>query len=88
MELSRELLFFFSALGAFNGIVLGLYFLFFAKPKHISNSFFGAFLLMLSIRVGKSVFFHFNTDLSFHYLQLGLTACFFIGPFFVLLTLC
>lgn len=81
MEISRELLFFFSALGAFNGIVLGFYFLFFAKPKHISNRFLGAFLLMLSVRVGKSVFFHFNHDLSFHYLQLGLTACFFVGPF-------
>ncbi len=81
MEVSRELLFFFSALGAFNGIVLGLYFLFFIKAKHISNKFFGVFLLMLSIRVGKSVFFYFNRELSFHYLQFGLTGCFFIGPF-------
>lgn len=81
MEISRELLFFFSALGAFNGIVLSLYFLFFAKPSHISNKFLGAFLLMISIRTGKSVFFFFNPDLSFHYLQFGLTACFFIGPF-------
>lgn len=87
MEISRELLFFFSALGAFNGVVLGLYFLFFAKPKHISNKFLGAFLLMLSIRVGKSVFFHFNHELSFHYLQFGLTACFFVGPFLYLYVL-
>lgn len=43
--------------------------------------FFGAFLAMLSIRIGKSVFFHFNPELSFHYLQFGLTACFFVGPF-------
>jgi AraC-like DNA-binding protein len=81
LEIGRELLFFFSALGAFNGLVLSIYFLFFAKPKHISNKFLGWFLFMLSIRVGKSVFFHFNPDLSFHYLQFGLTACFFIGPF-------
>jgi len=81
MEFSRELLFFFSALGAFNGLVLSLYFLFYVKPKHISTKFLGMFLLMLSIRIGKSVFFHFNHELSFHYLQLGLTACFFIGPF-------
>ena len=39
---------------------------------------------MLSIRVGKSVFFHFNHDLSFNYLQFGLTACLFIGPFLYL----
>ena len=81
MEFNRELLFFFSALGAFNGLVLSFYFLFFAKPKHISNKFLGAFLLMLSIRIGKSVFFYFNPYLSFHYLQFGLTACFFIGPY-------
>ncbi|WP_400077833.1 helix-turn-helix domain-containing protein [Winogradskyella sp. R77965] len=36
---------------------------------------------MLSIRVGKSVFFHFNPELSIHFLQFGLTACFFVGPF-------
>lgn len=81
MDVSKELLFFFSALGAFNGIVLSLYFLFVAKPKHISNRFLGTFLLMMSIRTGKSVFFYFNPNLSYHYLQFGLTACFFIGPF-------
>ena len=85
MELNRELLFFFSALGAFNGVVLGLYFLFFIKTKHIANRFFGVFLLMLSIRVGKSVFFYFNRDLSFHYLQLGTNRLFFYRPFSVFL---
>lgn len=82
MEVSRELLFFFSALGAFNGMLMGLYFMFIAKPKHISNVFLGLFLLMLSIRIGKSVFFYFNPDLAFSYLQIGLTGCLFIGPFF------
>ncbi len=81
MNVSDELLFFFSALGAFNGLVFGLYFLFFARPKHISNRFLGGLLLMMSIRIGKSVIFYFNDDLAFIYLQLGLTACFFIGPF-------
>lgn len=81
MNFSDELLFFFSALGAFNGFILGLYFLLFAKPKHISNRFLGALILMISIRVGKSVIFYFNPDLASIYLQLGLSACFFIGPF-------
>jgi len=80
MDYTRELLFFFSALGAFNGLILSGYFLFFAKPKHISHYFLGALLLSLSIRIGKSVFFFFNPDLALIYLQLGLTACFFIGP--------
>ena len=81
MEFSGNLLFFFSALGAFNGLLLGFYFLLFAKPKDLTNRFLGLLILMLSIRVGKSVFFYFKPDLAFDYLQLGLTACFFIGPF-------
>ena len=60
---------------------MGLYFLIFAKPKHISNIFLGLLLFTLSIRIGKSVFFYFNPDLAFIYLQIGLSACFFIGPF-------
>ncbi len=81
MEFNQTLLFFFSALGAFNGLFLGLYFLFLTKPKHISNRFLGMLLLMLSFRIGKSVVFYFNPDLAFIYLQIGLSACFFIGPF-------
>lgn len=81
MEVSRELLFFFSGLGAFNGFLLSFYFIFWVKPKSSSNKFLGIFLLMLSVRVAKSVFFYFNPDIAFSFLQLGLTACFFIGPF-------
>ncbi len=81
MDVSAELLFFFSALGAFNGVLLGCYFLIFARPRSIATCFLGMLVLMLSIRVGKSVFFYFNPDLAFLYLQFGLTACFFIGPF-------
>lgn len=80
MEFSRELLFFFSALGAFNGLVLGLYFILFAKPKHHSNYFLGILLLTLSIRIGKSVFFYFNPELSEIFLQIGVSAVAFVGP--------
>lgn len=80
MEFSRELLFFFSALGAFNGLVLGLYFILFAKPKHHSNYFLGLLLLTLSIRIGKSVFYYFNPDLSEIFLQVGISAVAFVGP--------
>ncbi len=80
MEFSRELLFFFSALGAFNGLVIGLYFLLFARPKYLSNYFLGTLLLALSIRIGKSVFLYFNNDLAGVFLQFGMSACIFIGP--------
>lgn len=81
MEFNQQWLFFFSALGAFNGLFLSLYFLFFARPKHPANYFLGGLLLTLSVRIGKSVIFHFNPDLSYIFLQLGLSACVFIGPF-------
>ncbi|PCH74871.1 MAG: DNA-binding protein [Flavobacteriaceae bacterium] len=81
MNLDNKLIFFFSALGAFNSIVLSFYFLFFAKPINKSNYFLGALLAVLSIRVWKSLFFFFNPELSKVYLQIGLSACFFIGPF-------
>jgi len=81
MDTSKELLFFFSALGVFNGIILSVYFFFFTKKKFLTNYFLGALLFALSIRIGKSVFVYFHPSLPKLYLQFGLTACFFIGPF-------
>ncbi len=80
MELSKSIFFFFSALGAFNGLLLSSYFFFFAKRRTVSHYFLGALLLALSLRVGKSVLFYFDHDLPKIYLQIGLSACFFIGP--------
>lgn len=80
MDTGKELLFFFSALGSFNGIILGVYFFFFTKKKYLTNYFLGALLFALSIRIGKSVFVYFDPSLPKMYLQFGLTACFFIGP--------
>jgi AraC-like DNA-binding protein len=73
-------LFFISALGAFNGLVLGVYFLFFSRRRKISNYFLGALLIALSLRIGKSVLYYFNSSLLQIYLQIGLSACWFIGP--------
>lgn len=75
------LLFFFSALGAFNGLILSTYLFFFTKGKTLSKYLLGALILVLSIRIGKSVLLYFDRDLSKVYLQIGLSACFFIGPF-------
>jgi AraC-like DNA-binding protein len=80
MNIEQQFLFFFSALGAFNGLLLGCYF-FFAQPKRTANQFLGVLLLVMSIRIWKSVFFYFNPELSKVFLQVGLSACFLIGPF-------
>jgi AraC-like DNA-binding protein len=81
MDIGSKVLFFFSALGAFNGLILSIYFFFFTSKKHLSNYFLGSLLLVLSIRIGKSVAYFFDYGLPKMYLQIGLTACFFIGPF-------
>lgn len=80
MSVSGGLLFFFSGLGVFNALLISFYFFFIKKPKNISNFFFGFLLLMLSIRVGKSVFYFFNSNLALVFLKIGLTACILIGP--------
>ena len=80
MEVGQQFLFFFSALGAFNGFLLSIYFFFFYRPKKLSNYFLSILILALSLRIGKSVLLYFNPELPKIILQIGLTGCFFIGP--------
>ncbi len=79
MEFERQVLFLFSTLGAVNGFFFGFYFLWHGTKKK-SNYFLGALILVLSIRILKSAFFYFNPDLSQWFIQLGISACLFIGP--------
>ncbi len=74
------LIFFFSALGVFNGFLLSLYLIFFAKKKSVSKVLLGALVLSLSIRIGKSVLIYFDQDSPLIFRQIGLSACIFIGP--------
>jgi AraC-like DNA-binding protein len=78
------LLFFFSALGAFNGFLLSLYFAVNTKKKVFTNYFLSLLLLVLSIRIAKSVFFFFNPYLANIFIQIGLSACVLVGPFLYL----
>ena len=81
MNLSNDLLFFFSALGAFNGLLIGAYIVVFKEKKHILSFFLGMSILLLSIRVGQSVLLHFYKDLSEVIIQIGFVAYLFVGPF-------
>jgi hypothetical protein len=74
-----QILFFFSALGAFNGLILTFY-LFFAKPSSIQRRLLSALMLVISLRVYKSIWFYFDPNIGKQFLQLGLSACFLIGP--------
>ena len=84
MDFDSQILFFFSALGAFNGFFLSLYFAFFFKNKNKATYFLAALIFVISVRVAKSVFLIFYSDISEVFIQVGLTACFLIGPFLYL----
>ncbi len=84
MEINNPALFFFSAIGAFNGLFLSTYFAFFIKEKNQTTLLLAATLLVVSIRVGKSVFLNFNPLISNLFIQIGLIACGLIGPFLFL----
>ena len=72
MGFSDKLLFFFSSLGAFNGLVLSIYFFFFAPKKQLSNFLLGGLLLVLSIRIGKSVvMLNHDAELFPHHIDEG-----------------
>ncbi|WP_338294108.1 helix-turn-helix domain-containing protein [Planctobacterium marinum] len=77
--MSSQLLFFFSLLGAFNGLLLAIW-LFTRKPATLANRFLAMLIFMISVRIGKSVFLFFSTELDYIYRQIGLSACFLIGP--------
>lgn len=77
--MENQTLFFFSALGVFNGVLTSFYLFFFSKKKKIPNYFLGLLVLMLSIRIGKSIYLIFNENNVRLFLQIGLSACFMIG---------
>ena len=84
MTPEQQLIFLFSALGAFNGILLSGYFLLLKKDRRLSDLFLGGLLLSLSVRIMKSVFLFFNPKLFQLFVQIGLSACMLIGPFLYL----
>jgi len=79
MTLDNTILFFLCSLGVFNGFLVSFYFLFFGKGKRAQNILFGFMSLMLSIRIGKSVYSIFSETKDLLIMQIGLSACFLIG---------
>lgn len=86
MGLEDQILFFFSALGGFNGLFLSIYFALIVKNRSKATYFLAALLFVISVRVIKSVFLTFYFEISSLFVQVGLTACFLIGPFLYLYT--
>lgn len=83
--LSQHFLFFFAMLGTFNGLGAAS-FVWWRARGQATQRWLALLLLMVSVRTGKSVVFYFWPAIPKVVLQLGLTACFMIGPclFFLL----
>ncbi|WP_430408456.1 helix-turn-helix domain-containing protein [Kordia sp.] len=81
--MNNPLVFFICSIGVFNGFIASIYFLFFNKQKRFQNFFFGLLLLVLCVRIGKSVYTIFTPrqERNLWIMQLGLSACFLIGVF-------
>lgn len=77
--LSQHFLFFFAMLGAFNGIGAASFLWWRAKGEP-TQRWLSLLILVVSVRTGKSVAFHFWPDIPRTVLQVGLTACFMVGP--------
>lgn len=83
MELWKPILFLLSGIGVINGIILS-FILLFTKNRQLKDVLFGGLILMLCIRIGKSIYFYYTEDIDKLILQIGLSACVFIGPLFYL----
>jgi AraC-like DNA-binding protein len=81
MTFDNPILFFICSIGVFNGFLVSFYFLFFNKEKRTQNSLLGLLLLLLSLRIGKSVYviFTLREERDITLIQIGLSACFLIG---------
>jgi AraC-like DNA-binding protein len=78
---TSQILFALGAIGSINGLIVALYFLISPKLSNKSNRLFGAFLLILSLRILKSVFYAFSTEEPIWFLQFGPSFFGLIGPF-------
>jgi AraC-like DNA-binding protein len=80
MNLGQQILFFFSALGAFNGFIISAYLLFFKKPKSAAYFFLGLLLASLCLKISKSLLFYFYPALPGIYIQIGILGSSLVGP--------
>jgi len=78
---SENYLFFFAALGVFNGVLLAVYLFFLRRPRSRADYRLGGLVLMLVLRVGISCGYYFEGRISWSIVQLGLSAHLMTGPF-------
>ncbi|MEM9326467.1 MAG: helix-turn-helix transcriptional regulator [Bacteroidota bacterium] len=82
MTVSQILLVVVSGLGVLHGMLLALYLWTQTQGNVLANRLLSALLIILSFRVGKSVFLEFLSDLDAKFVFVGLGTMMGIGPLF------
>jgi len=68
-----------SGLGVVHGLFLAVFLWVYSKGNHLANKLLSCLLVVLSFRVGKSVFLEFS-DIDVKLIFIGLSAIMAIGP--------
>ena len=86
MSASNIFLILISGLGVLHGLFLAVFLQLQEKYKTTANKFLSLLLLVLSFRVGKSVFLEFAEELELWFVFIGLASIMTIGPLFYFYT--
>lgn len=81
MNYAPQILFALGFIGTVNSLIVSVFFLFSRKLSNHSNRIFGAFLLILSLRILKSIFYAYSPKEPIWFLQFGPVFFILIGPF-------
>ncbi|MEP1096429.1 MAG: helix-turn-helix domain-containing protein [Cyclobacteriaceae bacterium] len=84
MSASQIFLIVVSGLGVIHGLFLAIFLWAYRKGNPLSNKLLSILLIVLSFRVGKSVFLEFAEDLDAKFIFIGLGTMMAIGPLFYL----
>lgn len=87
MSSSNILLILISGFGVVHGLFLAIFLWVFKKGDALSNKILSVLLIVLSFRIGKSVFLEFSEGLGIRMIFIGLATLMAIGPLFYLYTL-
>jgi AraC-like DNA-binding protein len=84
MDLQQIVLVIISGLGIFHGIFIAILLWTHKKFSNYPSRILGVLMILLSLRIGKSVVLEFTNNLELIYIYLGLCLLIFIGPLFFL----
>ena len=87
MSVNDIILVIISGLGVIHGLFLALFLWIYPKGNSLSNRLLSGLLIILSFRVGKSVFLEFTDNIDIKIIFVGLSTIMAIGPLYYLFTL-